>query len=119
MATFRPNKLKLYISLLCCGTPLALYPALGKAAPVLEEVIVEAQKKSETISETPIAVSAVTGEQFQETASFNLQDIARTTPGLAFDTGVNTDIHLRGISTVALAAVSLRTNIYQDGALTP
>jgi len=87
------------------------------AASVLEEVVVEAQKKVETISQTPIAIQALTGDQFQKNASFNLQDIARTTPGLKFDTGVLPDIHLRGVSTVTQAAVSLRTNIYQDGAL--
>jgi iron complex outermembrane recepter protein len=84
---------------------------------VLEEVVVEAQKKVETITQTPIAIQALTGDQFQKNASFNLQDISRTTPGLKFDTGVLPDIRLRGVSTVTQAAVSLRTNIYQDGAL--
>jgi iron complex outermembrane receptor protein len=86
-------------------------------AASLEEVIVEAQKKVETITETPISLQAITGEQFQKYASFNFQDLSRTTPGLTFDTGVTPDIHLRGVSTVTLAAVSLRTNIYLDGAL--
>jgi iron complex outermembrane receptor protein len=59
----------------------------------------------------------LTGDQFQKYASFNLQDLARTTAGLSFDTGVSVDIRLRGTSTVANAPVSLRTNIYVDGAL--
>lgn len=102
----------------CAAALLALTPVLAQTAPaVLEEVIVEGQKTAETIGTTPIAITAVTGEQFQKSASFNLQDIGRTTPGLSFDTGVTPDIHLRGVSTVTLAAVSLRTNIYQDGAL--
>jgi outer membrane receptor protein involved in Fe transport len=94
---------------------IAFSPALLAAS--LEEVIVEAQKKSETITETPISLQAITGDQFQKYASFNFQDLSRTTPGLTFDTGVTPDIHLRGVSTVTLAAVSLRTNIYLDGAL--
>jgi iron complex outermembrane receptor protein len=92
-----------------------LSPSLLAAS--LEQVIVEAQKKSETVTETPISLQAITGEQFQKYASFSFQDLSRTTPGLTFDTGVTPDIHLRGVSTVTLAAVSLRTNIYLDGAL--
>lgn len=100
------------------GGVLSLQPVAALAASgVLEEVIVEAQKKVETITETPVAISAISGDQFQKMASFNFQDISRSVPGLSFDTGVTPDIHLRGISTVTLAGVSLRTNIYQDGAL--
>jgi iron complex outermembrane receptor protein len=100
------------------GATLALSPFAAHAAPaVLEQVIVEAQKKSENVQDTPIAIQAMTGEQFQQSASFNLSELARSTAGLSFDTGVQTDIRLRGTSTVAGAPVSLRTNIYVDGAL--
>ncbi|HSB96971.1 MAG TPA: TonB-dependent receptor [Spongiibacteraceae bacterium] len=94
-------------------SPFAAHAATG----VLEQVIVEAQKKVENVQDTPIAIQAMTGEQFQQSASFNLSELARSTPGLSFDTGVQTDIRLRGTSTVAGAPVSLRTNIYVDGAL--
>ena len=106
----------LWLAIVACGATAITHARLASAA-VLEEVVVEAQKKVETITQTPIAIQALTGDQFQKNASFNLQDIARTTPGLKFDTGVLPDIHLRGVSTVTQAAVSLRTNIYQDGAL--
>jgi len=115
-----PRIKPLYASIraLSCGAALALNTLAAQAgSAVLEEVVVEAQKRVETITETPVAISAITGDQFQKMASFNFQDISRTVPGLSFDTGVTPDIHLRGISTVTLAGVSLRTNIYQDGAL--
>jgi iron complex outermembrane recepter protein len=106
----------LWSTIASCSTAALMSPHFVLAA-VLEEVVVEAQKKVETITQTPIAIQALTGDQFQKNASFNLQDISRTTPGLKFDTGVLPDIRLRGVSTVTQAAVSLRTNIYQDGAL--
>jgi iron complex outermembrane receptor protein len=91
---------------------------LARAEPlILEEIIVEAQKKVETVTETPMTINAISGEQFEKYASFNFQDLARTTPALSFDVGVTPDIRMRGVSTVTLAAVSLRTTIYQDGAL--
>jgi iron complex outermembrane receptor protein len=100
------------------GAAMAVSPFAAHAAPaVLEQVIVEAQKKVENVQDTPIAIQAMTGEQFAQTASFNLSELARSTAGLSFDTGVQTDIRLRGTSTVAGAPVSLRTNIYVDGAL--
>jgi iron complex outermembrane receptor protein len=96
---------------------MALNPVAAHAAAVLEQVIVEAQKKVENVQDTPIAIQAMTGEQFQQSASFNLSELARSTAGLSFDTGVQTDIRLRGTSTVNGAPVSLRTNIYVDGAI--
>jgi iron complex outermembrane recepter protein len=118
MRSFKKNNLPAWIAICSYGATLVLQPAQVNAAPnVLEEVIVEAQKKSETVTETPIAIQVITGDQFQKYASFNLQDLARTTAGLSFDTGVSVDIRLRGTSTVANAPVSLRTNIYVDGAL--
>jgi len=118
MRSFKKNNLPAWIAICSYGATLALSstPA-GAASNVLEEVIVEAQKKSETVTETPIAIQVITGDQFQKYASFNLQDLARSTAGLNFDTGVSVDIRLRGTSTVANAPVSLRTNIYVDGAL--
>jgi iron complex outermembrane receptor protein len=117
MRSFKKNNLPAWIALCSYGILSAIQPTAASAAGVLEEVIVEAQKKIETVTETPIAIQALTGDQFQEYASFNLQDLARTTAGLSFDTGVSVDIRLRGTSTVANAPVSLRTNIYVDGAL--
>jgi outer membrane receptor protein involved in Fe transport len=118
MRSFKKNNLPAWIAICSYGATLALSSSVASAASnMLEEVIVEAQKKSETITETPIAIQAITGEQFQKYASFNLQDLSRTTAGLNFDTGVSIDIRLRGTSTVANAPVSLRTNIYVDGAL--
>lgn len=118
MRKFKRNDLRTWIAMCSYGATMALSPFAAHAAPgVLEQVIVEAQKKVENVQDTPIAIQAMTGEQFQQTASFNLAELARSTAGLSFDTGVQTDIRLRGTSTVAGAPVSLRTNIYVDGAL--
>jgi len=109
-----------YLGPISCVLLLVL-PALSFSTHAedftLEEVIVEAQKKLETVTDTPIAVTAITGEQFQRQASFSFQDVARTAPGLSFETGVTPSIHMRGIGSITRAAASLRTNIYQDGVL--
>lgn len=116
MRKFKRNDLRSWIAMCSYGAAMALSPIAAHSA-VLEQVIVEAQKKVENVQDTPISIQAMTGEQFQQSASFNLSELARSTAGLSFDTGVQTDIRLRGTSTVAGAPVSLRTNIYVDGAL--
>jgi iron complex outermembrane receptor protein len=96
----------------------ASFMSAGAAhAAVLEEVIVEAQKKSETITETPISIQVVTGEQLQKTASFSLSELSRSVAGLAITQGGSPDIRMRGISSITAGNVSLRTNFYQDGVL--
>jgi outer membrane receptor protein involved in Fe transport len=40
---------------------------------VLEEIVVTAQKKSETLSETPMTVNVITGDQFSDYAGFELR----------------------------------------------
>lgn len=114
----RKNKIKTSVSLVSAGIASLLVSGVSLAANgALEEVVVEAQKKVESITETPIAINAITGDQFQKQASFNVQDLARSTPGLAIETGVLPDIHLRGTNTVTRSATAQRTNVYQDGAL--
>ena len=44
----------------------ALFPLAASAQLVLEEVVVTARKREETLQETPIAVTALTGENLQE-----------------------------------------------------
>jgi iron complex outermembrane receptor protein len=117
MHNYKKGKWSFWIAACSCGAALAITPTFVNAANKIEEVTVEAQKKVENITETPLAVQAISGDQFQKYASFNLQDLARSVAGLSFDPGVQVDIRLRGTSTVAGAPVSLRTNIYLDAAL--
>ena len=115
-----PGLNKSILKLARCGLAVAL-PALAINTQAqeltLEEVVVEAQKKLETVTDTPIAIVAITGEQFQKQASFSFQDVSRSAPGLSFEAGVTPNIHLRGIGSITRAAASLRTNVYQDGVL--
>jgi iron complex outermembrane receptor protein len=110
------NTLKSWIAIVSWGASLTSISGFAIAASVLQEVVVEAQKKVETITETPISIQSITGDQLIQYASLNLKDLAKTTAGLAIDSGVVTDIRMRGTSSVN-GPVSLRTNIYLDGAL--
>lgn len=51
----------------------------------LEEVVVTARKREESLQEVPLAVSAFTAESLVERQIASVNDIARFTPGLVFD----------------------------------
>ena len=52
---------------------------------LLEEVIVTARKREESLQEIPVAVSAIGAEAIRELAIQDLDDIAKVTAGLVFD----------------------------------
>src|SRR3569832_633979 len=51
--------------------------------PVLQEVVVSAQKRDTKLQETPISISAVTGADLAAAGISDVQAIAQQTPGLA------------------------------------
>lgn len=56
------------------------------AQATLEEVIVTAQKKEESLQDTPIAITAFTANEIQSKGIDDISQIAAATPNLQFDT---------------------------------
>lgn len=92
--------------------------ASGGGSEVPGEIIVTAQRKSESIQQTPIAVTAVTAEAVQSLGITDMKDIAAITPGASFTTtnGFFTP-RIRGIG-VDFVSVGLESPVamYEDGA---
>ena len=79
--------------------PLLLLPATGWAQ--LEEVVVTTRRRTESLQDVPIAVRAITSEEIQRTGITDLNDIAKISPSVTFDTGYNptdTRVNIRGLS---------------------
>ncbi len=71
------------------------------AGATIEEVIVTAQKRSESLQDIPLAVTAFSGDQLREDGVTSVEDIGSRTPGLvfsAFSVG-QPEIAIRGIGT--------------------
>lgn len=51
------------------------------------EIVVTAQRRSERLQDVPIAVSALGGDALQQQGARDIQDIARSVPGLVFTPG--------------------------------
>jgi outer membrane receptor protein involved in Fe transport len=72
-------------------------------APVLEEIIVTAEKRSENLQDVPISVVAINAQQVQDAGITNIRNLAILTPGLTVTSEGNeaiTTARIRGIGTV-------------------
>jgi iron complex outermembrane recepter protein len=96
------------------GAAIALLIGIG-AAPLaaaqesraaLEEIVVTAQKRSETLAEVPMSVTVLTGEWLEGQHANNFQDLVALVPGFSLQSnrqGVSR-ITLRGINTGGVAS---------------
>jgi iron complex outermembrane receptor protein len=90
--------------------------AQGKTSLVLEEIIVTAQKRVESLEDTPITINVVTGETLGEYGGFSLSDLSDLAAGLSISgSNFDTDIATRGLGTNLTAPVSPRVTTYMDG----
>ena len=55
------------------------------ASGPIEEIVVTARKRSESLQDTPVAVTALTSEQIADFGAQSLADISKMTAGLLFD----------------------------------
>ena len=79
--------------------PLVPAPGLAQSG-ILEEVIVTARKRQETLQETPIAVSAMNSDELRAAQINNVGDLTAHVPGLSRREGRKTaDLNIRGIGT--------------------
>lgn len=71
------------------------------ALAILEEVVVTAQKRSESLQDVPISVSAFTGDSMKQLGVNDASDLVALTPGLSErqQSGSNTSYFLRGVGT--------------------
>ncbi len=84
------------------------------ATQLFEEIVVTAQKKTERLSETPLSVSVLSGEDLTRLGIYNFTDYASHIPGISFETegAGQTQINIRGIS--AGRTVTPTVGIYID-----
>ena len=73
----------------------------GLHAQVLEEVVVTAQKREQSVQEVGIAITSLTGTEIRELGFATALDISHQTPGLevasAYGTGSSAQIMIRGV----------------------
>jgi len=77
--------------------------AADASGPVLEEIIVTAEKRSENLQDVPISVVAISAQQIKDAGITDIRNLAILTPGLTVTSEGNeaiTTARIRGIGTV-------------------
>ena len=89
-------------------------PAWAQKAP-LEEIIVTAQKRQESVQEIPISIKVLSAETLQTVNATGLEDIARQVPSVSMaDLGRgNSNVQIRGLGSNVGSVGTVA--IYNDG----
>lgn len=82
----------------------------------LEEVIVSAQRRPETLAEAPLTVNVITREQIKDFAMFDATDLGKITSGVEVrnEGDSNTGMAIRGVGTLTQQTVPSRVGVYVD-----
>lgn len=111
-------------SLLACTAIMTMMIAPTAYAQVGDEIIVTARKKSESLLDAPLAISAFGETELQEAGFANIIDISKATPGLfieAFPAGadytarINTTPRFRGVFLDSGSRLQQTAAVFLDG----
>jgi iron complex outermembrane recepter protein len=72
---------------ICAALRAAAGDSTGESSPALEPVIVTAERRSESIQEVPLSVTAISGETLEKFGELSFTDYAHSIPNLSFGTG--------------------------------
>ncbi|MYM64275.1 TonB-dependent receptor [Pseudomaricurvus sp. HS19] len=110
------------------ATPVLLGMAFPMSVPVLaqesssimlEEVVVTARRKDESLQDVPQTVNAVDAETFQKLNILNFQDMQSVVPGVTLDSennGYTNQASMRGVSYDPTAQTSASVEFYLNDA---
>lgn len=96
---------------------LALAPTSQAIAQlVLEEVIVTAQKRSESLQDVPISVATMSGEKIDDTGITSLQELTQYIPNVTVNAGAGTpNLFIRGVGSGTNQGFEQSVGMYIDG----
>jgi len=108
------NKCKLAVAILIAQSTL-----MGSTlaySQVLEEIIVTARKKSESLMDAPVAVSVVSGAAMDREGITNLEQLSSQVPGLQLGrSALASSIYIRGIGSGTNLGFEQSAGMYVDG----
>jgi iron complex outermembrane recepter protein len=96
-------------------TTLALSASHGYAQ-VLEEVVVTAQKRPQSLQDVPVSINAIGGDKLAEGHLTKMEDVTAYVPNLSMsETGIGTQIFIRGIGSGINQGFEQSVGTYIDG----
>ncbi|WP_372782211.1 TonB-dependent receptor [Litorivivens sp.] len=82
----------------------------------LEEVVVTAQKRSQSLTDVPVSVTALSGDRLSDAGIENLSDLSEYAPNFKLvDSGFIPNIYMRGVGSGSNQGFELSVGIFTDG----
>ena len=104
------------LSLAISSAGITLTPAPAQAQLVLEEVIVTAQKRAESLQDVPISVAAMSGEKMEDNGILDLEELTQYMPNVNINQGrAQPNLFIRGVGSGTNAGFEQSVGMYIDG----
>ena len=88
----------------------------GTNATELEEIIVTAQKRAESLQDVPVSLVAISGAKIEEAGMHSFAELSQYVPNLNItENSLNTIISMRGIGVGANQSFEQSVGVYVDG----
>ncbi len=119
MKTAAPNKLSFACAIALATTGFST-TVIAQDEPALEEIIVTAQKREQSLQEVPIAISAFSADQIAKSGVTDIKDVTSLSPSLVFTTtqseAAGATARIRGVGTTGdNAGLESSVAIFVDG----
>jgi len=83
---------------------------------ILEEIVVTAQKREQSLQDVPISVNVMTGNKMNEAGINNIENLSAFVPNLIMsETGIGNNIYIRGIGSGINPGVEQSSAMFVDG----
>jgi len=83
---------------------------------VLEEVMVTAQRRVESLQDVPISITAISGERIDDLGITGLEELTQYTPNVTINNGAGTpNLFIRGVGSGTNAGFEQSVGLYIDG----
>lgn len=106
-------------AIVALGANLAVEPALAQAAPMLEEVVVTARKREESLQNTPLSIKALGAAELEDRNILSLGDLPSAVPNMSVQSSISRNtagVFIRGIGGVGRSITTdPGVGLYIDG----
>ncbi|MFT5604797.1 MAG: iron complex outermembrane receptor protein [Paracoccaceae bacterium] len=112
----------IFITALIADPASAEVASSEKNFSTLEEVVVTARRREESMQESPVAVTAISGDTLRNSGIVNTDELSKSVPSLQINAGQDNMIFIRGVGQRAAGSflqVDPAVSVYVDDLLLP
>ncbi|MBT4519374.1 MAG: TonB-dependent receptor [Halieaceae bacterium] len=108
------------LALALAVSQVLLYQSAPSQAQSLEEVVVTARKRTETLMDAPVAIAAVSGKAMEAQGITNMEQLSAKVPGLQIGRAAQTtNVAIRGVGSGINKGFEQSVGMYVDGIYQP